>query len=241
MKRLASPSTLIAACLLAIPVQAALTISNTDISGGQYTYSLSYADMATTKFTDDVFSRSTFGATPSVNTTIAGTGSGERHFVGPVTTINDTNFKSASFTYKFDFSTTSFRPTALSLRDGVYLFSGNGVTAGSVTTEYSLDNVNWTPIRTVSTLDGSSSGVTSISLSSMPDTVYYRVNFTATSGSFGFGSNAAQWARSASTTSPNPFVADFTVTSSIPEPSTYALLSAMAALTATGFMLRRRS
>lgn len=203
---------------------AALVIDGSSITGGHYIYSLSFDDLAnSTKFNADVFSRS------NVSVSGDGSGTGERRYIAAASGAT-----SASFVYKFDFTTAGYDATSVSFKD--YLLINNSAistNSSTATTQWSVDGVNWFNIRTRSATGSqqTSNGTTSIDFSSLvassvltalPDMVYYRVTFTSVSG--GFIANSQQWDRVSSGTS--QFVANFTLTaSSIPEPATYALLA----------------
>jgi hypothetical protein len=210
---------------------AALVIDDSDISGGHYVYDLSFADLATpTTFNNDVFSQL------NVAVGIAGSGAGERRFVR--TTAGTSN--TAEFIYKFDFTSTSFRPVSLSLTDIVFAFGTNmpsGVNL-TATTAYSTDGTNYTTVDTLTATNpnnpSSSLSPVAINFAGTPDVVYYRTRFTVDSGNI--GQDYGQWDRMGPSDDAR-FVADFTV---VPEPST-AMLVLVAGAAALGFSRRRTS
>ena len=210
LKRIALP--LLAVVFLgASTASGALVITDVNISSNHYVYNLSYNDMAnSTKFDADVFLRSNVSVYPdgAVNLVVA-----------------DQNTASAFLTYSFDFTTTSYRPTSLSLTDKITLFyfnSDNTVTAQS---SYSVDGINWTLIRSATTTGGQTeetSGTSVIDLSSLaPDRVFYRVTYIADVGVIPSVYN--QWNR-VDSSNVGAFNVDFTV-AAIPEPSSIALLT----------------
>lgn len=197
---------------------AALVITDTDIAANAYRYSLAYADLATaTKFTNDIFASSNV----SLNIESPGNPTNERRYIR----ANGGN-TSASFTYAFDFTTTSYRPTSMSVLDYVLVNTGSTTVTATATTAYSFDNITWTTIRTRSTSttntnSQTSTGTTNISFLETPDVVYYRTTFSITGGTF--NATGAQWDRMAPA-SPAQFDVNFALTAApIPEPSSFAL------------------
>lgn len=197
--------------------QAALVINNGDIVGNHYVYDLTYAEMVgSTVFNNDVLSQT--------RSQVVQEGPGAPRFVSP--DMNDNSgYTSAEFIYKFDFSTTSYLPTSLNIYDSLTAVWDGGPHE-TLTTAYSLDGVNYTTIRSLTTvgadsfeyLDSRSANV--IDLSSNPSALYYKVTYVANDSTFGFSWNGAQWNRVVDDMT--PFTADFTV-ASVPEPTAGAL------------------
>lgn len=237
--RIIFPAALFVACLLPVSsAWAALVIESTDIADNRYSYSLSFADMATsTKFDADVFSQA------GVSVGSDGTGAGERRYLRA-----NAGLTSASFTYKFDFSEAGYAATSVSF--GEYLLINNSSIAANeskTTTQWSVDGVEWTDVRTLtrtgSQSTGTSTGTISVdfaalvgsgALDALPETVYYRVTFTSLTGAFIL--NSQQWNRGGP--DQTNFSANFTL-APIPEPSAFALLVGACGLVAT-CMRRRR-
>lgn len=220
---------------------AALVIGSSDITGGEFSYSLSFGDLANaTKFDADVFSQT------GVSLGSDGSGTGERRYLKA-----DAGLTNASFVYKFDFSSAGYDVTSVSFSEYL-LINNSSITTNSstTTTQWSVDGVNWTTIRTLSRTGaqtiGTSVGATNVdfaalvdsdALDALPNTVYYRVTFTSLSGSFIL--NSQQWGRSGP--DQTNFSANFTlVSAAVPEPSTYAVLAGIAGL-AFAFCRRRIS
>ncbi len=209
-------------------VQAALVISNGDIVADHYVYQLTYADMANnTKFSADVFTNNQTSVREEAPV----------RYVLP--TINNLYRTTSSFSYKFDFSTTEYRPVSLSLGENMYAFASSDPSV-IITSSYSIDNgVNWITLRSITSYispgvytNASSGGTTTIDLSSQPVSVLYRVNFASVTSGFGW-SSVAQWNREDS--GYPHFQADFTV---VPEPSTSMLL--LGALLLVALEIRKR-
>ena len=207
--------------LLSLQVQAALNINDPDISGGHYMYNLTYSDMNnSTKFDNDVFSQ--------LRMEVVQEGVANPNYLSPIRSDNS-GYTTAQFIYKFDFSLTSYLPTSVDIFDHQVAVWPDGGPHETLTSSYSTDGVNYTPIRTLST-DGAtsfefltSSGTTTIDLSSANTQVlYYKETFVADDLTFGFGWNGAQWNRSASDSDPT-FTANFTV-AAVPEPSALWLI-----------------
>ncbi|MFA6962116.1 MAG: PEP-CTERM sorting domain-containing protein [Opitutaceae bacterium] len=224
--------------VLASSTFASLVIDTSSITGNSYSYSLSFDDLAnSTKFNADVFSQS------NVSVSADGSGAGERRYIAA-----STGATSASLVYKFDFTTAGYEASSVSFKDYILLNNTAIPTNSSTaTTQWSVDGVNWTNIRTktatgtqqtsngTTTIDFANLVATSV-LTALPDTVYYRVTFTSLSGTFIV--NSQQWDRASPGTS--QFTADFTLTSSsVPEPSTFALMAGVAGLIFVGVSRRR--
>lgn len=214
--------------------KAALVISDGDISGGHYIYDLTYAEMNTSAvFNNDVFSQ--------VRMEVVQEGAGNPNYLSPVRNDNS-GYTTAEFVYKFDFSTTSYRPTAVAVYDILTAVWPDGGPHETLTTAYSLDGTNYTTIRTLSTVGATSfeflnsNGTTNVDLSSAPDVFYYKTTFVANDLSFGFGWNGAQWNRMLSDFT--PFSTDFTVTA-VPEPAPIALLVMGGSLVLLGGLRRK--
>lgn len=214
---------------------AALTITDGDIVGDtSYVYSLSFADFATPdKFTNDVFQST------GVSVVTEGAGAGERRFVSA-----NVGLTSASLTYAFDFSSTGYRPTEVSFTEYLLVnIPTNWAATGSVRTEYSFDNENWTQVRLREATASfqTSNGTIAFETPTLPDVVYYRATYSITGTNqdgnpAAFPNSGLQWARQNPAWAPS-FVADFAVTS-IPEPSAFAALAGVLGLGIAG--LRRR-
>jgi len=211
----------------AAPAFAALSITNGDISGGHFIYDLSFDELAnSTVFDNDVFSQS------NVSVIQQGTGINERRYVAA-----NTGETSASLVYAFDFSGTSWLPEAVTFK--TYLFAVDDASnTYKIEADYSLNGVDWSLLRVIDTSSTTGNQTTVgdntldfSSLGSLPDTVYYRVTYTALSGTV--QNTHTQWSRSADGQS--NFSADFTV---IPEPYTTGLLFGASALVL--IVLKRR-
>lgn len=209
--------------------RAALVINNSDIVAGHYIYDLTFAETQnSTVFNNDVFFQSRISVMQE---------GGVTNFVTPDPSDNS-GYTTASLVYKFDFSTTDFRPVSLDLYDNIFAFYHPSV-AETVVTSYSLDGINYTPIHTASTVgqttSQSANGFVTIDLSSQPTAVYYQVEFTADTSTFGYGYLGAQWNRLEAPS--QPFEADFTVVA-VPEPATAGLLGLAALICARPFLRR---
>lgn len=209
-----------AAAFVAMPLaHGALTISNDSIVSSHYIYSLNFADLQNaTKFDNDIFSKT------NVSVFQEGSGTDQRNFIRA-----EVGKTYAELVYKFDFTTTNYRPTELALSDFILVNTATGTLVGK--SEYSVDGSNWATIRTKTSTgkaETSGFGTTSITLSS-PDVVYYRVTFSITDATLAI--NGAQWNRLGSG-SGTWFTANFTVTEAtpIPEPSTLVLLAGVGVL-----------
>ena len=133
-------SLLLAVAVMTSPVYAALIITDGDITADQYTYSLSFADMnSSTKFDNDVFSQS------NVTVFQEGSGSGQRNFVKA-----DAGQTAASLLYKFDFSTTSYRPEFVDFTTSLFAVD-NASNTYLMEAEYSTDGLNWNTLRVINT------------------------------------------------------------------------------------------
>lgn len=211
-----------AVLLLGAPLksQASLVITDSDINANHYLYDLTFNEMAnSTVFNADVFSQTRMEVVQE--------GDGSPNYLSP-DRFDNSGYTTAEFTYKFDFSTTSYRPTSLDVYDNLTAAWPDGGPHETLTSAYSLDGVNFTTIRTVTTVGATSfqyinsQGSNTIDLStSTPSVLYYKVTFVANDSTFGFGWNAAQWNRTLS--DGTPFSTDFTV-AAVPEPSAGALL-----------------
>jgi hypothetical protein len=216
----------------ALPAYGALMINNADITAGgtEYKYDLSFAELTSTNFNNDVFTKS------NVEVVAAGSGTSERRFVRTVS-----GQTSAEFVYKFDFTNTDYRPTSLDLTDVLFVFGVNAADGQTLTgtTAYSLDGTTYNQIRTLSSSKtsnpqnpNSGPGVTTIALPTQPGVVYYKFTGSVSSGTF--PQDAVHWNRMGPSDATR-FIADFTV-AAVPEPSAAALMLGAGAL-----FLRRRS
>lgn len=204
----------------------ALTITNADVVNNHYVYSLTYGDMANyqtnNKFANDIDSSSSVVSVPNPVTVNVGS----RSFIAPNMTVQDVNFKSASFIYKYDFSLTDYAITAATVTDGIFIFTNTESAPGTAKTEYSIDGSTWTTIRSITstgTSQPSSLGTTVLNLGQQTETLYYRVTFeTSGAGHFGYNSSWMQWNRVGETVN-NPFLVDLTLTA-VPEPGVAWLL-----------------
>lgn len=214
--------------------KAALVISDGDISSGHYIYDLTYVEMNTsTVFDNDVLSQ--------VRMEVVQEGTDNPNYLSPIRSDNS-GYTTAEFTYKFDFTTTSYRPTSVNVYDILTGVWPDGGPHETLTTAYSLDGINYTPIRTLTTVGATSfvflnsNGTTNVDLSSMPSVFYYKTTFVANDLSFGFGWNGAQWNRTLSDFT--PFSTDFTVVA-VPEPGAVALLVMGGSLVLVGGLRRK--
>ena len=217
-----------------MPLQAALIINNGDIVSNHYVYSLTYDDMSTTmsplKFENDAWSLANFS---TINEGTAGA-----RFVQA--TAGETT---AELIYKFDFSATQYRPTAVSVRD-IFLMWNFGEEGATATSAWSLDNVTYNEISTGVTYGTDhvskplSMGGTDVIPLSQPSVFYYKftvaVNQYDVDGVFTGPWNLVHWNREDSGQT-YYFNTDFTVTP-IPEPSVFALIG----LGATGLCCFRK-
>ncbi|MFA6962124.1 MAG: PEP-CTERM sorting domain-containing protein [Opitutaceae bacterium] len=205
---------------------ATLTISDADIQNGTYYYDLTFADLSTSQFFSDVDSFSNVSV------------SSEANWKYVYTTAS-----SADFVYKFDFSGTSSRPDSVTLTGGGRVFGDStGNYFGTVSVFYRIgDAGGWTLINSVnnsftgSTTNRGYSAATSIALTGMPDTFYYKVVYQVDTGA---ASNRYQWDRINGTTDNNFFSATFS-TVAIPEPAAFAMLVGGFGLLATVGVRRR--
>jgi hypothetical protein len=206
--------------LFAPTLAQAIVINGGDISAGHYVYDLTFTELA-----DNTVISAAAETITNMTVLSEGTGTGERRFLRG--TVGQT---SASFTLRFDFTNSGFRPSSFVLTDSM-LVNNNSVSTIAVIglTEYSIDGVNWTALRTktsnsVTTGSQTSNGTSATqNLATLPDYVLYRVTFTETGGTF--TTNNAQWNRTGPTGFGfSPFLADFTVVA-VPEPSSALLLA----------------
>lgn len=214
--------------MLAVTGNAALVISNTDISNDQYSYSLTFSDLLSsgTTFYDEVFSHS--GVTVINEST--------QRYISTGTTSS-----SGSFTYRFDFSTTDYRPTEVSIADRVTLFN-NAPSGAQILVEYRINDGAWVTLSSL-TQNGSVQDLNKYSSpwvvsfdslgGSVASTFDYRVSFVGTSTT----NVSDQWGRSSSSQTPLSITFDV---AAIPEPSTAAALMGLGALGLTVFRRGRR-
>ena len=206
--------------ILGMHSMAAVIVTNGDVTGGNYTFSLSYADLAGGAKTD---------AASLVKMGLVQEGGGTRYFGVSGADQN------ASLTYQWDFSSSDYRPTSVDFDSRVTFFFNNTSTTG--TTQWSTNGSSWTTINTV-TGTGGVVDVTpsnSVSLSGSPTNVYYRILFASDAI---FGNNNVQFLRS--DVGETRYTADFTV-GAVPEPSTAMMLVAGSGICAALFLRRRRA
>ena len=193
---------------LAAQSQAALIISNADISSGHYVYNLTKTEMDTTQFWEDWHS--------SNNIYRLQEGAG-------LTAIAAYSWNALSMyiTYKFDFSTTDYRPTSANFTSYIQFFD-TGMTFSS---QVSANGTDWYVLDPAS---GDSRANTlpvtaaTVNAAEFPDQLYYQIEIKTNNGE-GFPWIQAQWNRVTSDTDPNTFTADFTVVP-VPEVASLGLL-----------------
>lgn len=234
---------------------AALVIDSNSIINDTYTYTLDFNTISnpngTTKgvMENDVFLLENMRYGLNTN------GSGQHRTYFQMISVG-TGSSFASLTYKFDFSNLGYAVTSMTINDFLYLAapgSASGKTY-SATTYYSFtgDNGDWTEIRSISTntgvgftggTDGATKSTTidfsTLNLSELPSTVYYKVDYKSVGGTF-VNTNDVRWSPSQSEIADtDTFSASFKLTQ-IPEASTLAwtfVLSGIGAVT----VLRRRA
>lgn len=211
---------------------AQLVIADGDILNNQYSYNLSFDDLADASILEnDSFSLS------NVLVRSEGTGSGERRYVSA-----SAGATTASVVYKFDFADAGYAVESVDFSS--YLFAvANSNNTYRLRAEYSTDGSSWTMLRAISTTptsgNQSSSGWNAVvfdALDGLPDVVYYRVTFEALTGTFLNG--YAQWDR----TSPgaNGFTANFNLVA-VPEPALASVLLVGVSALVSVALLRRRN
>lgn len=144
----------------------------------------------------------------------------------------------AQMTLKFDFSQTSYRPTEVTLSDRLHLFNNDNGNSYTLITRWSIDGINWTTIKSLTSTGIGSviSDVASNTISlSGADTFYYSFYAVANTGTF--PTNAVEWGRG--TSGQSVFSADFNLTP-VPEPSTLAFLGLCGGLMLLGMRQRRQ-
>lgn len=194
---------------VASATNAALVITNSDIVSDHYIHSLTFDTMGTSTLTDQAVS---YANIVYYNEGLT------RYFCG-------NSGANGELTFKYDFSSLAYRPTSVVFNDGFIDFTNNS--AISLKSEWSTDGVNWTPLTSLTggvNWNGNYSDVSGtypISLSGLPDTVYYRVTMTKTDGGFG-SATQTQWSR-VNYWNRDGYSANFTVTA-VPEPAALGLL-----------------
>lgn len=215
----------------AVPIHADVIVQDASVAGDHYVYTLDFDDLATnTKFEDDKYGKTSVRVIDDqVNGVRAVAAWGG----------NAANLQS-EIIYKFDFTQSQYRPTAVSFTDSVSLLASNNPNKDddlTVTISYSTDGSTWMDLRIVESEPNFllSQDTTTVSLSS-PNAVYYKVHI-APNGGDGDGiishDSANQWNRQKSDESIDPFTADFTL--AIPEPG-----SLMLSVAGLGLMVFRR-
>ena len=203
--------------VLVSSVRAALAITSSDVVDSAYTYSLvNNSGSLVSSFNNDVYSKSHVGAYNEG-------GSSYTSYISPQSP------NSASFEYKFDFSSLGYSVVSVTFTDKLSNFGSPNIV--SMVTEYSIDDgVTWHTISSRGT-SGATTGISgqTIALSSLPEytgvvgTVLYQVIYTDTTGG-AYTTNQYQWGRT--TTGGTAFTAAFSLESTaIPEPATWTLLS----------------
>lgn len=225
--------------LLTLPsaAHAALMVQDSDITTGNFTYDLTFQEMD--------FGGS-YDGDPQAVSEFAGpleswagidwrSGGDGRYLSASDQNGTEASPATAGFTLKFDFTESSYRPTAVTFHDNIEII---GNESGTVLVEYSIDDgSSWNQLRyyETATADGSTYDVTQttpLALSAQPDTVSYRVTFTAVAeetsetsydGDWGFKKQRFNWNRLSSDDTTNYYYADFTLTP-VPEPASLTLL-----------------
>ncbi|MDR1282252.1 MAG: hypothetical protein LBK99_15735 [Opitutaceae bacterium] len=222
MNLLKSTLALAASCSsLATLANAALAITDDDITNNAYTFSISFDDLINNaKFSNALYSSSNiFGANTE------GTGDSERRYVTP-----NQGQTSASFVIAFDFSQAGYEITGFSIKDSLYI--NNTTSSASIAGEsgWTTDLADpGTRIRVINSTGTpqSSSSSKDYSLTQASSIVYYTVAFTATNTTF--AAKNVQWSRSA----PGgiPFEITFALApAQVPEPATTAILAGVSVL-----------
>lgn len=232
---------------------AALVIHSTDVVDDKYSYSLNYNKMydvngtVTNVIANDAwelnnmkFNRDTVSGSYRAYLQVDSIGTGSSF---------------ASVTYKFDFSDLGYAASSMTVYDYLRL-DAPGSSSGktySATSYYSIDGTNWIQIRSVSTssgtgVDGAAAKATTtidfttLGLSELPATIYYKAEYTSVGGTFSAGNNA-QWARSSNATeaaaAEDTFAVSFNLTQ-IPEASTLAWTFVLSGIGVV-VILRRRA
>ncbi|RRJ94871.1 hypothetical protein Ga0100231_011580 [Opitutaceae bacterium TAV4] len=226
----------IALALIALHARAALAITDADIKDGRFLYSLTGSDLSSTstKFANDVW------ASTNVVVKQQGEGDAERRFL-----MAATGETSASFTYEFDFSGTAYVIESFSIKDPLQA-AYSASNRYTISSQWRTDSSDWIDLRSISTVgqttSQSFSGTDTISktaleaLGQLPTTIYYRVTYTANTGTF--QTNHAQASRTAvASTGLN---VSFNLTA-IPEPSTIAMCVAFGGACLGVIILRQRN
>jgi len=184
---------------------AALVIHNSDIVGDHYVYDLPYEDIGWGILNNDASSSTGIGYWNDGNDSV-------RYFYAY-------GEGTATVVFTYDFSTTDYRPTAVSFRDIIQNLGGDSSVQGL--SQWSTDGTTWHDLTSIAGANSGVGATYNITFDTgSPDVVYYRVTLSSDSG---FGDSAAvQWGRQAPGQTWG-YKADFTVTE-VPEPAALGLL-----------------
>ena len=183
--------------LIASPVLAAVLVTDGQVTNNNFTFSIGFD--------------STVAGSPEIN-------AGDFTNASPEPLGGHVNIYSAPGTvlYDFDFSGSSYRPSAVALRDRITLFF---IPTCSALTEWSTNLTQWQTIRAVMATGGVDDSISNIvvAIPGAPSHFYYRASYTDSGGSVFYGDHA-QWNRSdgPDEDSTISFNASFTVTAFIP-------------------------
>jgi len=199
---------------------ATLIISDANIAEGHYVYDLTFAEMSSnTVFDADVWAQSNVDA-----------------FQEPISWGGARYVRAepgrftASFTYLFDFSATTYRPVHMDLRDYLAIFNNEDPDENTViTTDWSLDGTDYNLIQVLETPERPTVGIGQagsavMALPDLPPLIYYRVVMT-NGDADGFTLVQNQWNRQSLPSGDDRyFRVDFTVVQ-VPEPTTLNVLA----------------
>ena len=236
MKRIAGG--LLSAMLIVLSVQqasATLVITDAQIVGNHYTYDLTFGETAN----NAVLNADALSVT-RLTCCVDTWNPTELHEI----IAYKTNSTSAGVLYKFDFSQTTYRPTALSLREKFNLFNNiHGHDLTLAWSGWSTDATTWTTITSFTTPQNTPHGGGTVTnyqtvIPGMPEVVYYQMSMTTQTGDADgvLTEDHNQWNR-ISATSTDYFLADFTM-AEVPEPLT--LLGLTLGVGAVALRLRHR-
>lgn len=147
------PSSIVTGLLLltAITTNAALHITDSDVSDAKYSYTLAYSDLLATasdpsqpihaerigKFYDDVFS----------NTNFVVRNEGSQRYLN-----SERGDYDAEFIYRFDFTGTSFRAENVTISDRLTLFT-SASNGARIVVDYRVNGGEWITLQTVAKPD----------------------------------------------------------------------------------------